>query len=99
MTRAGVRPLSLEYSRTGLLWHTIPLRHKRTCPRSTFHACLLCDLARSVSEDRAGIVIQCEDNLKTGTFTGGPLRFEKDIAEDDCRRLANAHAEGGYKKV
>lgn len=29
----------------------------------------------------------------------GPLRFERDLALEDCRRLERAHAEGGYKKV
>eukprot|EP00434_Breviolum_minutum_P029971 symbB.v1.2.026502.t2/scaffold2653.1/size73901/6 len=38
--------------------------------------------------------------LRPGTIcVRGPLRFERDVAEDDCRRLAKAHAEGGYKKV
>lgn len=38
--------------------------------------------------------------LRPGTIcVRGPLRFEKDIAEDDRNRLAKAHAEGGYKKV
>eukprot|EP00971_Amphidinium_carterae_P035636 701581-Amphidinium_carterae.1 len=38
--------------------------------------------------------------MRPGTIcVRGPLRFDKNVAEEDSRRLAKAHEKGGYKEV
>lgn len=38
--------------------------------------------------------------MRPGTIcVRGPLRFERRVAEEDARRMAQGHKRGGYKEV